>query len=72
MARGPRAESHPADVIGAAIMVGRIAVGDIRERRHEPSGKVRSGLAGEHARADNMTSEERGAVARKAASAWSA
>jgi hypothetical protein len=32
MPRGPKGEKRPADVIGAAIMVGRIATGDIEER----------------------------------------
>jgi hypothetical protein len=29
MPRGPRGEKHPADVIGAAVMVARIAAGEI-------------------------------------------
>lgn len=67
MATGPRGEKRPSDVIGAAIMVGKIATGEIEEVRREPSGKVRSGLAGAKARAENMSKEERSAVARKAA-----
>ena len=31
MPRGPKGEKRPADVIGAAIMVGRIATGEIKE-----------------------------------------
>jgi hypothetical protein len=31
MPRGPKGEKRPADVIGAAVMVGRIATGDIEE-----------------------------------------
>lgn len=67
MPKGPRGESRHADVIGAAVMVGRIAVGDIEEERHEHSGKVRSGLAGAEARAQRTRGEERVAIARKAA-----
>ena len=48
-------------------MVARIATGEIVEHTREPSGKVRSGLAGAKARAERMTKEERSAVARKAA-----
>lgn len=48
-------------------MVGRIATGEIVEETREPSGRVRSGLAGAKARAENMSKEERSAVARKAA-----
>lgn len=69
MPKGPRGESRPADLIGAAVMVGRIATGEIEEHTREPSGKVRSGLAGAKARAENMSKEERSAVARKAAGA---
>lgn len=69
MPKGPRGESRPADLIGAAVMVGRIATGEIEEHRCEPSGKVRSGLAGAKARAEKMSKEERSAVARKAAGA---
>jgi hypothetical protein len=32
MPRGPRGEKRPADVIGAAVMVGRIATGEVAER----------------------------------------
>lgn len=69
MATGPRGEKRPSDVMGAAIMVGRIAVGEIEEQTREPSGKVRSGFAGAKARAENMSKEERSAAARKAAGA---
>ena len=31
MPRGPKGEKRPADVIGAAIMVGKIATGEIEE-----------------------------------------
>lgn len=69
MPKGPRGESRPADLVGAAVMVARIATGEIDEHTREPSGKVRSGLAGAKARAESMTKEERSAVARKAAGA---
>jgi hypothetical protein len=44
MPRGPRGEKRPADVIGAAVMVGRIATGE--EKPKTKSGRVRSGHAG--------------------------
>jgi hypothetical protein len=31
MPRGPKGEKRPADVIGAAVTVGRIATGDVTE-----------------------------------------
>lgn len=69
MPRGPRGERRPADVIGCAIAVARLSVGDIREELKEPSGRVRSGHAGAKARADKLTPEERREIARKAAGA---
>ena len=69
MPKGPRGENRPADLIGAAVMVARIATGEIEEAKREPSAKVRSGLAGAKARAEKMSAEDRSAVARKAAGA---
>lgn len=69
MATGPRGEKRPADLIGAAVVVGRIATGEIMEELRRPSGRVRSGMAGAKARAEKLSKEERSAVARKAAAA---
>lgn len=68
MAKGPRGENRPADVIGCAVHVARIATGEIEETP-APSGRVRSGLAGAKARAEKLTKEQRVAVAHKAANA---
>lgn len=46
MPRGPKGEKRPADVIGNAVHVMRIATGDISETAPTKSGKVRSGKAG--------------------------
>ena len=69
MAVGPRGERRPADLIGAAVLVGRIATGEVVEELRAPSGRVRSGHAGAKARSESMSDEERSAVARKAAAA---
>ena len=69
MPTGPRRERRPADVIGGAIMVARLSVGDITEPLKEPSGKVRSGKAGGSARAVKLTTDERRKIAKKAAGA---
>jgi len=68
MPTGPRGERRPADVIGAAIMVARIATGEITEDSKFKSGRVRSGHAGAAARSKKLTSDERIAIAKKAAS----
>jgi hypothetical protein len=67
MPRGPQGQKRPADSIGCAVIVGRIATGEITEILKEPTGKVRSGQAGSKARAANLTQKERTAIAKKAA-----
>ena len=67
MPKGPSGQTRPADAIGCAVMVAQLATGEITENLKEPSGKVRSGLAGGKARAANMTPEQRSENARRAA-----
>lgn len=69
MPTGPNGQKRPADAIGAAVMVARIATGEIQEKTTAPSGKTRSGKAGAAARAKKLTPEERSAIAKKAAAA---
>jgi len=63
MPKGPQGQKRPADVIGNAIMVARLATGEITEDLKEPSGRVRSGQAGALARSERMTPERRREVA---------
>jgi len=78
MPRGPKGEKRPADVIGAAIMVARIATGEIGDT---PSGQAKNpaavalgklgGKRGGKARAAKLSPEKRKEIARKAAaSRW--
>jgi len=69
MPKGPKGESRPADVIGCAITVAKIATGEVAELLPEKSGRVKSGIAGGKARAKKLTSEERKKIAKKAAKA---
>ena len=69
MPKGPQGQMRPADAIGCAVMVAKLATGEITEKLTAPSGKVRSGQAGGKARAEKMTAEHRTAVAKKAAGA---
>ena len=69
MPTGPQGQKRPADAIGLAVMVGKIATGEIKETLKKPSGKVRSGIAGAKARANNLTAEARTQIAKKAAAA---
>lgn len=67
MPKGPEGQKRPADTIGAAIAVAKIATGEIEDNKK--SGRVRSGKAGGKARADALTKEQRSEIARKAANA---
>jgi hypothetical protein len=72
MPKGPKGERRPADVIGAAIKVAKIATGEEQEELDAPeTGKdpaaVSMGKRGGAARAAAMTPERRAEIARKAA-----
>ena len=70
MPKGPRGEKRPADVIGAAVKVMRIATGeepDDREDAPAPSPAQQLGKLGGAARAKKLTAEQRAEIARKAA-----
>ena len=69
MPTGPNGQRRPADVIGGAIMVARLATGEITETTKAKSGKTRSGKAGAQARAEKLSPEARSEIAKKAADA---
>ncbi len=69
MPKGPRGEKRPADVIGAAVKVMKIATGEIEETTDDGKNKaaVELGRKGGKARAEKMTPERRSEIAKKAA-----
>ena len=72
MPRGPKGEKRPADVIGAAVKVMKIATGEVEEEIDRPgTGKdqaaVELGRKGGRARAEKMSPARRAEIARKAA-----
>jgi hypothetical protein len=74
MPKGPRGEKRPADVIGAAVKVMRIATGEEKEDLDQtpPSPAAQLGKLGGAARARKLTAEQRKEIARKgAAKRWS-
>lgn len=64
MPKGPRGEKRPADVVGAAIMVGKIATGELKEAVGKPKR-----AKGAKARAVKLTDQQRAEIAREAANA---
>lgn len=74
MPKGPKGEKRPGDVIGAAVMVARIATGEIEEPTEDGknAAAVALGRMGGKARAKKLTPERRAEIAKKAAaSRWS-
>ncbi len=73
MPRGPRGEKRPANVIGGAVKVMRIATGEEQEEDDTPeqAGKdpnaAALGKKGGAARARNLTPEKRAEIAKRAA-----
>ncbi len=72
MPKGPKGQKRPADVIGAAIKVAKIATGEITEDVDE-NGKDKAaqslGRRGGKARAEALSKKERAEIAKKAAQA---
>lgn len=65
MSRGPRGEKRPADVIGNAVRVMRIATGEEEEElERAKSAAAELGARGGRARAARMSPEQRAAKAR--------
>ena len=71
MPKGPRGEFRPADVIGNAVKVMRIATGEETEELAPLSPGAALGKLGGEARARNLTPEQRSEIAKKgAAKRW--
>ncbi len=69
MPKGPRGEKRPGDVIGAAIMVAKIATGEIEDnpKAVDPTYHSRGGKKGGASRAAKLSAEQRAEIAKKAA-----
>jgi hypothetical protein len=65
MPRGPKGERRPADVIGAAIMVAKIATGEVEDRPSPAPKRAKGGKA----RARALSPAQRSDIAREAATA---
>lgn len=69
MPKGPKGEKRPADAIGCAVMVAKIATGEMEDELPAMSGRTRSGKAGGVARREALDETERSAIAKVAAKA---
>lgn len=70
MPKGPKGEKRPADAIGLAVMIGKIATGEVEDETpddgKDPAAKA-MGAKGGKARAAKLTAEQRSEIAKKAA-----
>ena len=67
--KGPQGQKRPADTVGCAVHVAKIATGEIEDTAYKMPNKVRAGHAGARARTASTTPDERSAIARRAAKA---
>ena len=70
MPRGPKGEKRPADAIGNAILIGRIATGEIDDITTDDgknAAAVALGRMGGKARAEGLSAKKRSEIAKKAA-----
>ncbi len=70
MPKGPKGQKRPADAIGLAVMIGKIATGEIGDETpddgKDPAAKA-LGAKGGKARAANLTPGQRSEIAKNAA-----
>ena len=73
MPKGPQGQKRPADAVGCAVRVAKIATGEIEETLEEPSkqkpNRAKGGRAGGKARAASLTPDQRSNIALAAANA---
>jgi len=70
MPKGPKGEKRPADAVARAVMVAKIATGEVEDEREElTSAAAQLGRKGGKARAEKLSEERRKEIARNAATA---
>ena len=67
MAKGPKGEKRPADVNARAVMIARIATGEIEDNPGKAPRRAKGGIKGAKARSASLTPQQRSDIARAAA-----
>jgi hypothetical protein len=69
MPRGPKGERRPADVNANAVLIGKIATGEVEDSGHDPAKEFhrKGGLKGGETRSKNLSPERRTEIAKQAA-----
>ena len=69
MPKGPKGEERHADTVQNAMLIGRIATGEVEDVPSKAPNRATGGRIGGKARAENMTGEERAEIAEAASAA---
>ena len=69
MPKGPNGEKRPADTIGRAVQVAKIATGEIEDTRHVQPKKAIGGRSGGKRRSERLTASRRSEIGRQGAEA---
>lgn len=71
MPKGPQGQKRPADTIGCAVNVARIATGEMEDTRYASQNRRKGGVAGAKARLKSLDATRRSEIATRAAqSRW--
>jgi hypothetical protein len=72
MPKGPKGEKRHADTVKNAMLIGRIATGEVEDTPSKSPNRAKGGRAGGASRAARLSPEERTEIAKKGAeSRWS-
>src|SRR5258708_25292206 len=66
MPRGPKGEKRHADTVQNAMLIGRIATGEVEDAPSAVPNRAKGGRVGGNARASRLTQSERTEIAKKA------
>lgn len=67
MPKGPRGEKRHADTVQNAMLIGRIATGEVEDSPSKTPNRAKGGKVGGKARAKALSPKERSEIAQKAA-----
>lgn len=67
MSKGPKGEKRHADTVQNAMLIGRIATGEVEDVPSKAPNRAKGGKIGGKARAERLSQEERTTAAKKAA-----
>jgi len=66
MPKGPKGEKRHADTVQNAMLIGRIATGEVEDSPSKAPNRAKGGKIGGKARADTLSPEKRIQIAKKA------